>query len=219
MPTIDQARALIAQGRPRAAARLLLAAGGGDARAVLDSLPVEAPHGAVLAERLRFGPPETWRGWRPGYGAVAIKLWPPGEAPPLLPPVSHPGVAPLLDQGDCWRVFAWIAGPTLAAVLRQQPLEREVVVQIAEAIEALHRAGLAHGDLNPANIVLRDGDGRAVLIDWGEDCAGTVGWCPEEPHDAMARDHFALRRLRTLIAAPPAGGRCAAERRFPPALE
>lgn len=196
------ARTLIEQGRPRAAARLLLAEDSLEARRLLDTLPTPGAHGVALAERLRFGPPETWRGWRRGLGAVTVKLWPPGEAPPPLPAVNHAGVAPLLDQGECWRVFAWIAGTTM---LHHQ-VTAEMVAQAAAAVAALHRAGLAHGDLTPANMVVTEG-GRVVLIDWGEDSAGTPGWRPDEPHDLLARDHYGLLRLATLIAAPPADGR------------
>lgn len=190
MNAADRARHLLAQCRPRAAARLLLADGSPAARALLDSLPGEAPHGAVLAERLRFGPPETWRGWRPGFGAVAVKLWPAGAAPPSLVPVDHAGVAALLDQGEGWRVFAWGPGQTLARAV----VTPEAVAQVAAALAALHRAGQPHGDLTPANVVV--GPGGAVLIDWGEDSAGTPGWRPDGPHDLFARDRFALERLR-----------------------
>lgn len=181
-----------------------------DTRRALDALAPDGAHGAVLVERLRFGPPETWRGWRAGFGPVAVKLWPAEQAPPPLRPVAHPGVAPLLDQGECWRVFAWIEGRTL----RAQDLTAEVVDQVAAALAALHAAGQAHGDLTPANVVV--GAAGAVLIDWGEDSAGTPGWRPEHPHDPLDRDRFALARLRCSTAAPPPGNRPAGAPRCPP---
>ncbi|MCR6631155.1 MAG: hypothetical protein NVV74_14510 [Magnetospirillum sp.] len=106
--------------RPRRATlRQALAEGGAEARAALDGLAADGPHGAVLVERLRFGPPETWRGWLPGHGPVAVKLWPADQPQPALPMAIHAGVAPLLAQGPHWRLFAWIAGETLAAALRR----------------------------------------------------------------------------------------------------
>lgn len=196
MQKISSARILVT-------ARRLMDDSSAEARAVLDTLPAHGDHGVALAERLRFGPPETWRGWRRGFGAVVVKLWPAGETPPPLPAVDHPGVAPLLDQGNGWRVFAWIAGSTL----RQGAVTAGIVAQVAEAVAALHRAGLAHGDVKPANVVVAERDGRAVLIDWGEPCAGTPGWRPDGPHSLPARDHYGLLRLAELIAAPPAGGK------------
>lgn len=192
--------------RRRATARrlLTLADADPDACRALDALAPDAPCGAVLAERLRFGPPETWLGWRPGIGKVAVKLWPADQARPPLVAVDHPGVAPLLDQGAGWRLFAWAAGETLAAALRRGPAPPQTAGQVAAALAALHAAGQTHGDLTPANVVL--GAGGAVLIDWGEDSAGTPGWRPDGPHDAMERDGYGLRRLRALISAPPADG-------------
>jgi hypothetical protein len=195
------------QTRRRADARRLLARTDNDQSACreLDALPPDPPYGAVLAERLRFGPPETWLGWRAGLGRVTVKLWPDGSRLAALPKVAHPGVAALVDQGAGWRMFAWVAGETLAAALRQGAAPPSVAEQVREAVAALHTAGIAHGDLNPANIVLAAHG--AVLIDWAEDdCAGTPGWRPEGPHDPFQRDRYALERLRALICAPPAGG-------------
>lgn len=215
MTDLDTARRLVARGRPKAAARLLMGADDAAARALLDALPASGPHGVALAERLRFGPPETWRGWRRGRGWVAVKLWPAGTVLPPLAPVDHPGVAPLLGQGPDWRVFGWVAGETLATALRRGPVAPQVLDAVARAVAALHGAGLAHGDLKPANVVLPPGGG-AALIDWGEDSAGTPGWRPAGPHDAQGRDLYALARL---TSAPPAGNRPEAAHRCPPGRE
>lgn len=203
--------------RPRRAILRQWLARPAELRRHLDALAPDGLHGAVLAERLRFGPPETWHGWRAGFGAVAVKLWPAAAPPPPLRPVIHPGVAPLLDQGGNWRMFAWIEGRTLAAALRQGPMDAQVVDQVADALAALHAAGQTHGDLTPANVVLSTGG--AVLIDWGERSTGTPGWRPEHAHDPMERDRFALARLHALIAAPPAGNTPAAAPRCQPGRE
>lgn len=190
----------------RTEARRLVACAGVDAtaRAQLDTLSPDAPGNVVLIERLRFGPPETWLGWRSGVGRVAIKLWPADQAPPPLPPVRHPGIAPLLDQGAGWRLFAWVPGPTLNRALREGMTPPAVAEQVAAALAALHGAGLPHGDVTPANVVV--GMDGAVLIDWGEESAGTPGWRPDEPHDALERDLYGLRRLREFISARSADG-------------
>lgn len=75
-----------------------------------------------------------------------------------------------------------------------------VVVPLAEALAALHAAGLVHGDVAAANVVL-DPEGRAVLVDLvcgdGPDERGTPGVAaPERPRCAHpAGDVHALSRL------------------------
>jgi hypothetical protein len=181
---ISQAEDMIAQGRRRAAARLLLGHPSPDTASALDGLEPDGPHGTVLAERLRFGPPETWSGWLRGIGRVAVKLWP--KPVPELPAFTHPRVAPLLASGADWRVTAWIEGVTLTKTELNIEQAMTVLTDIEEALEALHGAGLAHGDLNAANVVLTP-EGRAVLIDWGE------------PQVEGEPDAYALARLAALL--------------------
>jgi hypothetical protein len=74
-----------------------------------------------------------------------------------------------------------------------------VVVPLAEALAALHRAGLSHGDVAPGNVMLADG--RPVLVDVvcadGPRERGTPGFAaPERPDGATAAgDVYALGRL------------------------
>ena len=69
-----------------------------------------------------------------------------------------------------WAVLlAEVPGPNLAALLAARPplTAGEVVtlvVPLAGALAALHDAGLVHGDVSPANVVVRP-DGRPVLVD------------------------------------------------------
>lgn len=87
-----------------------------------------------------------------------------------------------------------------------------VLVPLAGALAALHAQGLAHGDVSPANVVLRP-DGRAVLVDLicgdGPGEGGTPGVAaPERPSGARAPgDVHALARLglRMLDPAQPGG--------------
>ena len=73
----------------------------------------------------------------------------------------RPGVAALLVDH--------MPGPTLAALRSARgPLSAgeavTLAVPLADALEALHAAGLVHGDVSPANIVIGL-DGRPVLVD------------------------------------------------------
>lgn len=197
--TFATARGLIARGRRRAAVRLLAADGSEASALMLANLPPDGPGGTVLVERLRFGPPETWLAWRRDWGRVALKLSSTSDAG-TKSAFRHPGVAPLLGCGHGWTATAWVGGPTLAAILRQGPLAPSIHEGITEAVAALHAAGLAHGDLTPANIVLSERG--PVLIDWGEPCAGTPGWRPEGGTASPAeRDAFAIDRLHRLVGA------------------
>ncbi len=167
---------------------------------------VVLPHGVVPIERLRFGPPETWRGHHPDFGPVSLKFWPEGTPDPTGDTAAmarraafrHPLVAPLLAWGRGWAMHGWIEGRPLSA--RPSSLVPALAAaDVAEALRALHRAGLLHGDLTPANVVVT-GTGRAVLIDWGEISAGTPGWRLARPLRRIVGgrldDRLALRRLR-----------------------
>ncbi|MFI8521648.1 protein kinase [Streptomyces sp. NPDC085481] len=82
--------------------------------------------------------------------------------------------APVVDadpEGDpAWLVTAYVPGPTLRAVLDEVgalPADTLTVLAagLAEALEAIHRAGVVHRDLKPANIIVAE-DGPRV-IDFG----------------------------------------------------
>jgi len=82
--------------------------------------------------------------------------------------------APVVDadpDGDPpWLVTAYVPGPSLAKVLTEHgalPEEalRGLAAGLAEALEAIHRAGLVHRDFKPSNILLAE-DGPRV-IDFG----------------------------------------------------
>lgn len=65
----------------------------------------------------------------------------------------------------------WIDGETLSARLaRSGPLSGDellrVLRELAEALAAVHEAGLVHGDVKASNVML-DGQGRVVLMDFG----------------------------------------------------
>ena len=117
---------------------------------------------------------------------VAVKLMPAGEADAagvaaivrearLLARVRHPGVVTVYDAqqiGD--RVGLWmefVRGRTLEERLDEHgvstPAEAiEVGIELCRAVSAVHDAGMLHRDIKTQN-VMRAGDGRLVLMDFG----------------------------------------------------
>jgi len=69
---------------------------------------------------------------------------PRSEPPPVLAPGVQPATPPTRDYAEIRRAFAELVG----------------------AIGALHEAGLRHGDVKPANVLVRE-DGRVSLVDFG----------------------------------------------------
>jgi serine/threonine protein kinase len=89
--------------------------------------------------------------------------------------IKHPNVAALYDIGThddrlgMW--MEYIHGLTLAEIMQLQgrlsALEATVVgLQICDALSAVHRAGVLHGDLKVQNVMREEG-GRVVLMDFG----------------------------------------------------
>jgi len=90
-----------------------------------------------------------------------------------LSSVKHPGVARLLDFGrrDDLVYFAmeYVDGEGLDERLRDGPLPvgeaLELAAQVADVLEATHRAGLLHRDIKPSNVIVSRR--RVRLTDFG----------------------------------------------------
>jgi serine/threonine protein kinase len=89
--------------------------------------------------------------------------------------VDHPGVVRIHDvlenDGVAWVVMELLSGRILRDALDAEgPLPAEEVVRVAhsllDALQAIHRAGIVHRDVKPANVQLCEG-GRVVLTDFG----------------------------------------------------
>ena len=89
--------------------------------------------------------------------------------------LNHPNVVATYDTGDdggtAYIVMELIDGPTVRQLLQERgPLPvREVIrigVQVADALEAAHRAGLVHRDVKPPNVLVPPA-GTVKVTDFG----------------------------------------------------
>lgn len=88
----------------------------------------------------------------------------------------HPGIVRVsdffLEDNLPYMVMDYIPGLTLAQVgFSNPPLSEataiEYVRQVGAALTAVHQLGLLHRDVKPHNLILREGTGQVVLIDFG----------------------------------------------------
>ncbi|MEX1007038.1 MAG: protein kinase [Acidimicrobiia bacterium] len=89
--------------------------------------------------------------------------------------LNHPNVVATYDTGDdggtAYIVMELIDGPTVRQLLREQgrlPI-REAIrigVQVADALEAAHRAGIVHRDVKPPNVLVPPA-GPVKVADFG----------------------------------------------------
>jgi serine/threonine-protein kinase len=93
----------------------------------------------------------------------------------ILAGLLHPHIAPVYAFGEtehlAWYAMPYYAGGTLADRLARDGRlsfgdARRILAELADALDAAHRAGIVHKDLKPGN-VLFDGWQRAVLTDFG----------------------------------------------------
>jgi len=132
-------------------------------------------------------------------------------------------------QGDVYFVMELVEGQSLAQVLDTRhasgewlPYEAiaQIVLEVGDALEAMHTIGLIHRDVKPANILLDRERDRAVLVDVGVakrrgddvDGAGTPGYAAPESfleggHESPETDVYGLAAATycALTGRPPFG--------------
>ncbi len=133
----------------------------------------------------RGGMGQVYDGWDIALNRrVAIKTSLPGlpsieNEARALAALRHPSLVTVHALGDHegtpFMVMEHVPGVTLAAHLEKRRMSGsttsveetlDLLVAIAEGLAAVHRAGLAHRDLTPANVILAPGN-RVVLTDFG----------------------------------------------------
>ena len=121
--------------------------------------------------------------------------------------LKHPSLAGILEVGDAagrpYVVMEYVDGITLAQMLQtegQLPEPRivDIARQVAGALAVVHRHGLVHRDVKPANVLVAD-DGVVKLIDFGfairpgsaglasASAKGTVAYCAPEQLRMLSR--------------------------------
>ena len=89
---------------------------------------------------------------------------------------NHPHIVKfheVINESGLWgMVMEHISGQDLAVYISQQgklsePEALKYINQIGTALEYIHQQGLLHRDVKPTNIVLRENQQEAVLIDFG----------------------------------------------------
>ena len=87
--------------------------------------------------------------------------------------LTHPHICTLYDvghqDGTDYLVMEYLEGETLDKKIARGPIKIDealrIAIEIAEALEVAHRAGITHRDLKPANIMLTKGGVK--LLDFG----------------------------------------------------
>ena len=132
-------------------------------------------------------------------------------------------------QGDVYFVMELVEGQSLAQVLDLShaagewlPAEAiaQIVLEVGDALDAMHAIGLIHRDVKPANVLLDRERDRAVLVDVGVakrrgddvDGAGTPGYAAPESfleggHESPETDVYGLAAATycALTGRPPFG--------------
>ena len=155
---------------------------------VRSTAPTPAVRGYEMREQIRESAgAAAYRAYQPAVGReVAITVVRPGVAndpafirrfqaeAQAIATLEHPHIVPLYDY---WRepdvaylVTRLMPGGNLASVLDHGALTpaqaMTMVEQLGHAVQAAHRAGVIHGDINSNNVLLDD-DGDAYLSDFG----------------------------------------------------
>jgi serine/threonine protein kinase len=123
--------------------------------------------------------------------------------------LRHPNICPVYDvdeeTGTLYLTMAYIDGHTLAAKLRDGPLEQneaaELISRVALGMQAAHEHGTIHRDLKPANIMI-DPEGEPVVMDFGLARKGDVEEEVEPGSPLPSRAEVGLTQMGSVLGTP-----------------
>lgn len=90
--------------------------------------------------------------------------------------LTHANIVPLHGFGEVggmlYLVMGFVSGESLKERLRRDPRlpeheARQIIADVAEALDYAHRHRVVHRDVKPENILIEDETGRAFLADFG----------------------------------------------------
>ena len=173
-----------------------------------------------LEQRLRSGGlTETWRARSIDHGDCVAKF-------PRLRSAAHRGIRRLIEREHAYLERAagdgvvpalglveavagpvllthWLEGGDLVSAAGSHPRHwAAAAVDVAVALQRIHRLGFVHGDIKPRNVLL-DARGRASLIDFGD--AATFG-VPRNAGGTLAYQSLASRSGRPVAPADDVHG-------------
>ena len=113
--------------------------------------------------------------------------------------LQHPSIVPVHSFGEavgeragnqlplCYLVMRYVQGESLAARMDRDgaldaTITRQILTDLAQALDYAHRDGIVHRDLKPENVLLDRDTGRAMLTDFGVAYIRSLG-----PADGTAR--------------------------------
>ena len=121
----------------------------------------------------------------------------------------HPNIVAVLGAGAepyDFIVMELVLGQDAGRLVNQggrQPLAAAlgVVAQMADALQYMHDRGLVHGDVSPGNVVIREDDGTAKLVDFG--LAQALDACPTRPQEVAGTPAYMAPELLDGAAPSP----------------
>ncbi|MGZ3476522.1 MAG: serine/threonine-protein kinase, partial [Polyangiales bacterium] len=80
------------------------------------------------------------------------------------------------DDGNSFVAMEYVRGPSLDQIIASAaakgqwvPIDRALALirELASGLDAVHAAGFVHRDVKPSNVLVEEGTGRPVLLDFG----------------------------------------------------